>query len=56
MKNKKTPIRTKPNVHLVRDFEADGCCKERSDGIAIVTKSIASAVIRYFCVLWETTR
>ena len=56
MKNKETPIRNKPNVHLVRDFGADGCCKERSDGIAIVTKSIASAVIRYFSSLWKITR
>ena len=33
----KHPSETKPNVHTVRDFGADGCCKERSDGIAIVT-------------------
>ena len=33
----KNPSETKPNVQVVRDFGADGCCKERSDGIAIVT-------------------
>ena len=36
-RTRKHPSETKPNVHVVRDFGADGCCKEQSDGIAIVT-------------------
>ena len=34
---RKHPSETKPDIHVVRDFGADGCCKERSDGMAIVT-------------------
>ena len=36
-RTRKHPSETKPNVHVVRDFGADECCKERSYGIAIVT-------------------
>ena len=34
---RKHPENYNPNVQVVLDFGADGCCKERSDGIAIVT-------------------
>ena len=44
---RKCPENDNPNVHVVHELAGSGHCKERSDGIAIVTKSIASAVIRY---------
>ena len=34
---RKHPEERKPNVQLVRDLRNSGCCKERSDGIAIAT-------------------
>ena len=44
---RKCPENDNPNVHVVHELTGSGHCKERSDGIAIVTKSIASKVSRY---------
>ena len=41
-----TPLIGNPNVHIVHELSIKGLCKERSDGRAIVTKSIASNAIR----------
>ena len=40
------PLSGNPNVHIVHELSIKGLCKERSDGRAIVTKSIASNAIR----------
>lgn len=46
------PSETHPNVHAVRDFGANGCCKEQSDRIAIATLAQnAHTVIRYLARL-----
>ena len=41
-----SPLSGNPNVHKVHELSIKGLCKERSDGRAIVTKSIASNAIR----------
>ena len=38
-------MRDNPNVHEVHELTSKGFCKERSDGRAIVTKSIASNAV-----------
>ena len=43
---RKSPLSGNPNVHIVHELSIKGLCKERSDGRAIVTKSIASNAIR----------
>ena len=34
---RKHPENGNPNVHIVHELTGSGCCKEHSDGIAIVT-------------------
>ena len=36
MKNKEKPSETKPNVHVVRDFGADVCCRSYSLFLCVV--------------------
>ena len=37
MNDAKKPLNSNPNVHIVHELMGKWCCKERSDGIAIVT-------------------
>ena len=56
MKSKEKPPTRTGAYFVVRDRLCGRICKERSDGIAIVTKSIASTAIRSIARFYLSSR